>query len=508
MNKTIKAIVKAENHANLDSFSFRYGYYFSEDSNLDLFSCAEIKDKYIRELDIKHAVRASFKLPNSDKMLQGQFILMKSNNAIVTVIRGGSVFKAEEFLSETLRILREDGDITPDDNVQMYQSRVKSTAEVVKYLSDKIGATKVKVAEEKAKKTIEKLAEALRKSNERADKALLEAKEEKAKRIEIEQALNKFKAEYTENQSIAYITDEEQPESSTPSSEWNSGVYKLIKAYIDFDYPGQKNQKIVVRIELESETGEKFTVKNNWARGREERIKLANQLKGQKVIYSTWKSHQYSPKIWFKNIALANDQVAIDGEYYDLEEEITHYSKDVTRHLRHEDHTDYSEDLDYGDNPLGRANSAYMAKDYDEAIRLYLEINEPDSINAAADILFYQGKYEKSLKYKHQSAEAGFIGAFGGLAKAYREGWGTEVDYKKSSYWTLKGAEGGDVICMKLAGSGYAFGVFGFAKDEEKGFGWLGTASCYGDQAADNMLNELGYEVECSEDGRIKLYKI
>ena len=70
-------------------------------------------------------------------MLQGQFILMKSNNAIVTVIRGGSVFKAEEFLSETLRILREDGDITPDDNVQMYQSRVKSTAEVVKYLSDK-----------------------------------------------------------------------------------------------------------------------------------------------------------------------------------------------------------------------------------------------------------------------------------------------------------------------------------------------------------------------------------
>ena len=251
-----------------------------------------------------------------------------------------------------------------------------------------------------------------------------------------------------------------------------------------------------------------FTVKNNWARGREERIKLGNQLKGQKVIYSTWNSHKYSPKIWFKNIALANDQVAIDGEYYDLEEEITHYSKDVTRHLRHEDHTDYSEDLEYGDNPLGQANSAYMAKDYDKAIRLYLEINEPDSINAAADILFYQGKYEKSLKYKYQSAEAGFIGAFGGLAKAYREGWGTEVDYKKSSYWTLKGAEGGDVICMTLAGGGYAFGIFGFDKDEEKGFGWLGTASCYGDQSADNMLNELGYEVECLEDGRMKLYKI
>ena len=74
---------------------------------------------------------------------------------------------------------------------------------------------------------------------EKAAKASLEAKEEKAKRIEIEQALNEFKAEYTENQSIAYITDEEQPESSTPSSEWNPGVYKLIKAYTDIDYPGQ-----------------------------------------------------------------------------------------------------------------------------------------------------------------------------------------------------------------------------------------------------------------------------
>ena len=508
MNKKIKALIKAEEHANLDSFSFRYGYYFLEDSMLDLFNCTEIKDKFIRDLDIKRAVSASFKLPNSSKALQGQFILMKNNNTIVTVIRGGSAFKAEEFLSETLRILREDGDITPDDNVQMFQSRIKSTAEVVKHLSEKIGTKKVKAAEAKAEKIIEKLAEALRKSNERADKALLVANEEKAKREKIEQELAQFKAEYTANQSIAYITDEEQPEPS--DSEWNPGTYMLIKAYSDIDNRGRVFQKAVVRIELESENGERFTVKNNWARGHVERIKLANQLMGQRVIYSTWKSHIYSPKIWFKNIALADSQVTIDGQSFslELEERMTNLAKDVVANLTHEEHTNYSEDFHYGDDPIGRANSAYMAKDYDEAIRLYLEINEPDSINAAADILFYQGKYEKCLKYKHQSAEAGFIGAFGGLAKAYREGWGAEVDYKKSSYWTLKGAEGGDVICMTLAGGGYAYGVFGFEKDEEKACYWLGMASCYGDQSSEGMLNGLGYGVECLEDGRIKTYKI
>ena len=84
------------------------------------------------------------------------------------------------------------------------------------------------------------------------------------------------------------------------------------------------------------------------------------------------------------------------------------------------------------------------------------------------------------------------------LAKAYREGWGTEVDYDKSSYWTLKGAEGGDVICMTLAGGGYAYGIYGFEKDEEEGM-WLAWLRLHVTELnlQISMLNELGYEVEC-----------
>ena len=142
------------------------------------------------------------------------------------------------------------------------------------------------------------------------------------------------------------------------------------------------------------------------------------------------------------------------------------------------------------------------------AIKLYLEIDEPDSINAAADILFYQGKYEESLEYKHKSADLGFVDAFGGLAKAYREGWGTQIDYKKSSYWTLQGAEGGDIICMGLAGTCYSQGIFGFEKDVERACYWLGFASCYGDKSSSELLNILGYRVECLDDGRIQIYEI
>ncbi len=121
INKTLKIPIRAQHHGNLDSLAFRYGFYFKQDTKLDLFNCSEIKDKEIRDSHIKYGVRASFKLPNSDKTLQGKFVLLRSDDNLVTVIREGSAFKAEELLSETLRKLRVDGDITADDNIEMHK---------------------------------------------------------------------------------------------------------------------------------------------------------------------------------------------------------------------------------------------------------------------------------------------------------------------------------------------------------------------------------------------------
>ena len=98
-------LIKAKEHANLDSFSFRYGFYFSEDTNLKLFNVTEINDNRIRDPEKKLAVRASFNLPGKSKPLQGKFILLKSSNSVVTIIREGGVFKTEELLSEAVDVV-------------------------------------------------------------------------------------------------------------------------------------------------------------------------------------------------------------------------------------------------------------------------------------------------------------------------------------------------------------------------------------------------------------------
>ena len=185
---SMEVLIKAKEHANLDSFSFRYGYYFLKDTNLKLHDVTEFKDRDIRDSDKKYAVRGSFNLPGNNKSLQGKFILLRSNNSVVTVIREGGVFKTEELLSETLRKLRLDGDINADDNVEMYKKNIRTHIDVIKYLSDKIGSSKVRAAEDEANLKIEKIAEALRKTVERADNAEIRVKE-------VEEELERFRSQ-------------------------------------------------------------------------------------------------------------------------------------------------------------------------------------------------------------------------------------------------------------------------------------------------------------------------
>lgn len=343
--------------------------------------------------------------------------------------------------------------------------------------------------------------------SDRADAAELKAKDETDKRIAVEKNFENFKAEYKENQVNAHISNDEQPESISNTDNWNPGIFTLIKARPGADHPDKNYKKLVVRLDLESESGERFTVTNNWARGLTERLQLAKQLEGQKIVYSTWNSHKYSSKIWFKNISLANDQVAIDGESFFIEETYLDLAKELAENATHEDHSS-TDGIHYGNDLLGKANTAYEERDYDKAVKLYLEMNDPKATHAAASVLFYQKKYDESFKVMQKAADDGATDAFGGLAKCYREGWGVEIDYKKSKYWTLKGANSKDVTCMTLAGSSYIYGTFGFKKDPQLGLQWLGTAVMFKDTTAEKMLENLGMYVEFLDDGQMKFNKI
>lgn len=343
--------------------------------------------------------------------------------------------------------------------------------------------------------------------SDRADEAERKAKVEAEKRIAVEKNFEKFKAKYKENQVAAHISNDEQPESMSVTENWNPGVFTLNKAWLGTDYPDKDYKKLVVRLELKSEDGELFTVKNNWRRGLTERLQLAKQLEGQKIVYSTWNSHKHSRKIWFKNIALANDQVVIDGERFFIEENYLNLAKELVENQAHEDHS-RSDGVHYGDDLIGRANTAYEERDYDKAVKLYLEINSPEATYAAASVLFYQKKYNESFEYMQKAADGGATDAFGGLAKCYREGWGVEIDYEKSKYWTLKGANSGDTICMSLAGSSYIYGTFSFEKDPQLGLQWLGTAAMHKNTIAEKMLKDLGMYVEFLDNGQMKFKKI
>ena len=95
---------------------------------------------------------------------------MRDSQNLVTIIREGGIFKTEELLSETLRKLREDGDISADDNVEMFHKGVKNTVDVLKYLSEKIGSQKIEIAINDAQNKINNLSKALENVSNRAKK--------------------------------------------------------------------------------------------------------------------------------------------------------------------------------------------------------------------------------------------------------------------------------------------------------------------------------------------------
>ena len=136
----IKVVVKSAEHANLDSFPFRYGYSFENDSSLliTVTSNENSKDKD------RIVVKGSFKLPNSkNKIHLGKFVILKNSGIVATVIRLNHDEGSEYNLSKTLRKLREDGDIDTATLIQMYDSGIKEHVEVIRFLSKKLSKEKI-----------------------------------------------------------------------------------------------------------------------------------------------------------------------------------------------------------------------------------------------------------------------------------------------------------------------------------------------------------------------------
>jgi hypothetical protein len=92
-------------------------------------------------------INGYFTLPNDTTEYKAKFILIKTNNNVVTVIRKDQWFDTEHKLSEMLRRFRENGEIGVRDNIEMFKQGVKSADDLVKYLGGMLSKDKIEAVE-------------------------------------------------------------------------------------------------------------------------------------------------------------------------------------------------------------------------------------------------------------------------------------------------------------------------------------------------------------------------
>lgn len=144
---TIKILVEKRGHANCDSLPLRFGYHFSDDVVLEL-----VQEKLIK-LDEKYKDRfiyeAKIKLPNSENLMHGYFVVVdngKAQSTLVTAWRNDDR-DAEYTLSEVIRALRKDGKLTPQDLVKYHplylRGEIKKHSDVVELLAKKMSQAEI-----------------------------------------------------------------------------------------------------------------------------------------------------------------------------------------------------------------------------------------------------------------------------------------------------------------------------------------------------------------------------
>ena len=110
-------IVRNE-HANMDSFPFRYGIHYERNHKLQLFNC---ENHEWQESKVILKVNANFRGKNHD-IEKGKFILMYKdgypNPKVVTVIRED--IETERLLSSLLKSLRKAYKITPQKLIDLH----------------------------------------------------------------------------------------------------------------------------------------------------------------------------------------------------------------------------------------------------------------------------------------------------------------------------------------------------------------------------------------------------
>ena len=174
MKKLVNIFCKR--HANLDSFPLRYGFSFSNNTTMELtYDQSTLKpDKAYKD---RYNLIAQFTNPENNKLARGRFYLINEHknqaveyDEVATVIRTSGDIKTEHHLSAVIRSLRESGDITVNELIQMnplyVNGKIKKHSDLLKILVEKKSADEILRIQTIADESVKKYDE-LKQENER-----------------------------------------------------------------------------------------------------------------------------------------------------------------------------------------------------------------------------------------------------------------------------------------------------------------------------------------------------
>lgn len=127
--KKCTVYIKADEHANLDSLPFRYGFTFQKNTKLEIFAC-ENWEKDSKEENVSK-VDAKFLNPDGIEC-KGHFVLLDNkaqHPPVMTVINKD--VPSEHYLSDKLRVLRKQNVLTTSDLIILHDYYVSGEASTV-----------------------------------------------------------------------------------------------------------------------------------------------------------------------------------------------------------------------------------------------------------------------------------------------------------------------------------------------------------------------------------------
>jgi hypothetical protein len=293
----------------LDSFPFRFGYSFPKDTIFTLRDCERLRDQNEHDPGHRKVVMGTFTLPRDGKEYRAKFVLAKSDNAVITVIRKDEWLQTEHKLSEKLRILRTDGDIIVADIIAMFEQNVRTDIDVIRFLGNIISKQKEAEADhaaqlivEKHQKLVEGLAKALAKTNKDASTKIAKMDEDLVKKDEVITQQNEDLAQNVEvlaerDKEIQRLTIRANLKDSTKQGAPRviNNTFKVVDAGM-----GNKGKFNQTAVWLDINDGHITTrIWNNWSRGHSDRLAFAQVLIGEQITYDTWGNYNDE---WFYHL--------------------------------------------------------------------------------------------------------------------------------------------------------------------------------------------------------------